>query len=137
MADRPPPPSHNGGPPLEDPVPAPQGRCRDCRHWEPPPESLERDYEWFRLGLSRRRVKRPTGFCDRVLLGNSDIPAFSGTVGSFSCRNFEPAPPRPQPEGRGFVTIWQGDRIAWQGPEDEIPARFRDDDPGPSDPNAP
>ena len=95
MSDRSFPSGHNGGPPLDDPAPDRPGRCRDCRHWQPLPENLERDYEYFRLGLSRRRVKRPTGFCDRVLLGNSKIPAFSGTVGSFSCANFEPAPPKP------------------------------------------
>lgn len=131
------PPGHNGGPPLDEPVPERPGRCRDCRHWTPPLESLERDYEAFRLGLSRRRIKRPTGFCDRVLLGNSKIPAFSGTTGSFACRNFEPAPPKPPPRGRGFVTIWEGDRIVWKGPEDEVPAHFLDDDPDLSAPGEP
>jgi hypothetical protein len=130
MADRPP-PGHNGGPPLDDPAPGRPGRCRDCRHWQPPPENLERDYEAFRLGLSRRRVKRPAGFCDRVLLGHAKIPAFSATDGNFSCRNFEPAPPKQPPKGGGFVTIWRGNRILWKGPEDEIPPRFRDDDPDP------
>ncbi|WP_323042983.1 hypothetical protein [Gemmobacter sp.] len=137
MSDRPVPPGHNGGPPLDDPASDRPGRCRDCRHWTPPPEGLERDYEAFRLGLSRRRIKRPTGFCDRVLLGNSKIPAFSGTAGNFSCRNFEPAPPKPAPRGRGFVTIWVGNRVVWKGPEDEIPDRFRDGDPDLPEPDAP
>ena len=126
-------PGHNGGPPLDDPLPERSGPCRDCRHWTPPHEGLERDYEFFRLGLSHRRVKRPTGTCDRVLLGNSSIPAFSATAGNFSCRNFEPAPPKPRAEGGGFVTIWDGDRIVWKGTEGEIPPRFRDgDDPAES-----
>jgi len=130
MSDHPVPPGHNGGPPLDDPARDRPGRCRDCRHWTPPLGSLERDYEAFRLGLSRRRIKRPTGVCDRVLLGNSRLPAFSATAGNFSCRNFEPAPSRPQPRGGGFVTIWIGNRVVWKGPEDEIPSRFRDgDDP--------
>ena len=133
MSERPFPPGHNGGPPLDDPRPERSGRCRDCRHWHPPPESLERDYELFRLGLSRRRVRKPAGTCDRVLLGKSAIPAFSSTAGNFGCRNFEPAPPRPAPKGGGFVTIWRGNRILWKGPEDEIPARFRDGD-DPADP---
>ncbi len=136
MSDRPFPPGHNGGPPLDDPAPERRGRCRDCIHWTPPPEGLERDYEAFRLGLSRRRVKRPTGFCDRVLLGNSRTPAFSGTEGHFSCHNFEAAPPRPQPKGGGFVTIWSGNRVVWKGPEDEMPPRFRDRDPDLFDPDA-
>ncbi|MFD1960525.1 hypothetical protein ACFSHP_18825 [Novosphingobium panipatense] len=39
--------------------------------------------------------------------------------------NFE-RKPDPEPErGRGFVTIWQGDKIAWQGREGEEPAEFR------------
>ncbi|HQS08169.1 hypothetical protein [Reyranella sp.] len=129
MADHRPPPGHNGGPPLDDPTPQRPSCCRDCRHWQPPPESLERDYEFFRLGLSRRRVKKPTGFCDRVLLGNSRIPAFSGTAGDFTCRNFEPVPPRLRSRGGGFITIWVGDRVVWKGPEDEIPPRFLDADP--------
>lgn len=133
MADRSPPPGHNGGPPLDDPAPDRPGRCRDCRHWTPPPENLERDHEFFRLGLSRRRVKRPTGTCDRVLLGNSNIPAFSATAANFSRRNFEPAPPKPPSKGGGFVTIWEGDRILWKGPEDEIPPRFRDRDADPDE----
>ena len=133
MADRSPAPGHNGGPPLDDPAPDRPGRCRDCRHWMPPPENLERDHEFFRLGLSRRRVKRPTGTCDRVLLGNSNIPAFSATAGNFSCRNFEPAPPKPPSKRGGFVTIWDGDRILWKGPEDEIPPRFRDRDADPDE----
>lgn len=121
-------PGHNGGPPLDEPLPERQGRCRDCRHWTPPPESSERAYEAFRVGLSRRRVRKPSGSCDRVLLGNSRNPAFSSTAGNFSCRNFEPAAPKPAPKGSGFVTIWRGNRILWQGPEDEMPPRFREDD---------
>jgi hypothetical protein len=35
-----------------------------------------------------RRVRRPTGACDRVLIGNSRVPAFSAMVGEFGCRNF-------------------------------------------------
>jgi hypothetical protein len=61
-----------------------------------------------------------------VLIGTSKIPAFSGTTGDFGCGNFEAAAPKPIEHGRAFVTIWVGDRVVWQGPEDEIPASFRD-----------
>ncbi|MGI9377721.1 MAG: hypothetical protein ACR2PC_16760 [Tsuneonella suprasediminis] len=50
---------HNGGPPLDEPVDRRSGQCKHCIHWDAPPENEQRAYEWFRLGLSRRRVKRP------------------------------------------------------------------------------
>jgi hypothetical protein len=28
------------------------------------------------------------------------------------------------PKGRGYVTIWQNGRVAWQGREEEIPTPF-------------
>ena len=68
--------------------------------------------------------KRPSGSCDRVLLGNSDRPAFSATTADFGCRNFQASPPKPRPPGGGFVTIWEKDRIVWQGHEEDIPGRF-------------
>ena len=80
------------------------------------------------MRFRRRHRFEPAGTCDRVLLGNSTIPTFSGTAGNLSCRNFKPAPAKPPPKGGGFVTIWVGDRVLWQGPEDEIPPRFRDGD---------
>ena len=61
-------PGHNGGPPLADPVDRRSGQCKHCIHWDAPPENEQRAYEWFRLSLSRRRVKHPSGACDRVLL---------------------------------------------------------------------
>jgi hypothetical protein len=76
----------------------------------------------------RRRVKRPTGSCDRVLIGNSKTVAFSATTAEFSCGNFEAAPPKPRTSGGGFVTIWQNGRILWQGDEENIPARFLQQD---------
>jgi hypothetical protein len=115
---------HNGGPPLDELAGQRHGMCKHCAHWKAPPESELRAYENFRLGLSRRRVKRPTGSCDRVLMGNSTTAVFSATTAEFGCRNFEPAPPRPPARGGGFVTIWQNGRIVWQGDEENIPARF-------------
>jgi len=69
-------------------------------------------------------VKRPTGACDRVHLGNRPTPAFSATTAEFGCRNFEAAAPKPSPAGGGFVTIWENGRIVWQGPEEKMPARY-------------
>ena len=102
---------HNGGPPLEEPPAQACGRCKHCRHWKAPLAEEQRVYEWFRLGLSRRRVRQPAGFCDRVLWGHRKTPASSATTGEFGCQNFEPAPPPPPPRGGGFVTIWEKGRI--------------------------
>jgi hypothetical protein len=121
---------HNGGPALEEPVGTRPGQCKHCRHWRPPPEGERQAYEAFRLGHSRRRVRRPTGACDRVLIGNNPRPAFSATVGEFGCRNFQAAPLAPMPKGGGYVTIWQGGRIVWEGAEEAIPARFLQEDLG-------
>lgn len=128
---------HNGGPPLEEPVTPVQGRCRDCRHWRAPPETEQRAYEFLQLGLSRRRVRRPTGACDRVVLSAGRAPAFSATTAEFGCVNFEAKPHPPQPKGGGFVTIYEGGRVVWQGPEEAVPARFNQEELdlfGPGDP---
>lgn len=126
--DRPPPLGHNGGPPLEEPVVSTSGRCRDCRHWRAPPEEEERAYEFFRLGLSRRRARRPTGACDRVVITVGRPPAFSATTGEFGCVNFEAKPAPPAPRGGGFVTIWEDGRIVWQGADEAMPTRFEQAD---------
>jgi hypothetical protein len=114
---------HNGGPSLDE-LDRQYGMCKHCAHWKAPPESEQRAYEHFHLGLSRKRVKRPTGSCDRVLIGNKTTAVFSATTAEFRCRNFEPAPPKPPARGGGFVTIWQNGLIVWQGDEENIPARF-------------
>ncbi len=125
---------HNGGPPLDEPVDRPPGRCKHCIHWDPPPENEQRAYEWFRLGLSRRRVKRPSGTCGRVLLAGRKSTVFSATSAEFGCLNFEAKPLPDRPTGGGFVTIWRNGRIAWQGAEENIPPRYLRDmlDPEPS-----
>jgi hypothetical protein len=70
-------PGHNGGPPLEEPTAIVSGRCKHCRHWHAPPEGeQQRAYEAFRIGLSRRCVKRPTGSRDCVLFGLRCTPTF-------------------------------------------------------------
>lgn len=118
---------HNGGPPLDDEPAATIRTCRWCRYWAPPPEWEERAYEHFRLGLSRRRVKRPTGSCDRVLMSPGKTLAFSATVGEFSCLNFaaKPMPPVEIPRRGGFVRIYEGEDVVWQGAEEDIPDGYR------------
>ncbi len=34
------------------------------------------------------------------------------------------------PKGGGFVTIWENGRVVWQGREEDIPARFLQQDLG-------
>jgi hypothetical protein len=114
---------HNGRPPLDEPD-RQCGMCKHCAHGKAPPEGGQRAYEHFRLGLSRRRMKRPTGSCDRELIGNRTTAVFSATTAEFSCRNFEPATPKPPASGGAFVTIWENGRIVWQGPEESILGRF-------------
>jgi hypothetical protein len=124
---RPPGAGHNNGPPLDDDPPATIRTCRWCRHWSPPSEREERDYEYFRLGLSRRRVKRPSGACDRVLTAPGKPLAFSSTVAEFSCLNFaaKPLPPVEIPRRGGFVRIYEGDEVVWQGAEEDLPEDYR------------
>lgn len=117
-------PGHNGGPPLDDPVDTRRSQCKHCLHWHAPSDGEQRDYESFRLGLSRRRVKRPSGTCDRVLLDGRTTTVFSATTAEFGCRNFQAKPIPPRPVGGGFTTIWRNGRVVWQGPEDKIPAPY-------------
>lgn len=105
-----------------DPVDRRSGQCKHCIHWDAPPENEQRAYEWFRLGLSRRRVKRPSGTCDRVLLPGRKSTVFSATSAEFGCLNFEAKPLPARPAGGGFVTIWRNGRVAWQGSGGEHPA---------------
>lgn len=119
---------HNGGPVLDEPAERPGGLCKHCLHWKAPSEAEQQAYESFRLGLSRRRVARPAGACDRVLLGARLVPLFSATAAEFGCRNFEASPPKPMTKGGGFVTIWEGGRVVWQGREEDTPARFLQQD---------
>lgn len=115
---------HNGGPQLDDEgdssPPGPR-YCKYCRHWSAPSDREVRDYEALRLGYSRRRVKRPSGTCDRVLMHADKPLAFSATVDTFRCLNFHAKPPAPVTPGRGFVTIYEGDHVVWQGHEEDMP----------------
>lgn len=115
---------HNGGPPLDEPVTVPR-QCRWCRYWRPPPEAEARAYEYYRLGLSRRRVKRAVGACDQVLLAPGKPLSFSATAPESCCLNFSPKPPVDHPSGGGFVTIHEDGRLLWSGAEEDIPERYR------------
>lgn len=123
---------HNGGPPLYDrrPGPADGASCRRCRHWRPPSEREESDYRAYQMGVIRRRVAEPSGACDRVMLRPGGPVAFAGTKGRSWCYNFKAKPPPTDEErrGQGFVTIYEGDRIVWQGREGEEPAEYRQGD---------
>ncbi|GAA0737118.1 MULTISPECIES: hypothetical protein [Sphingomonas] len=120
---------HNGGPPLDtDPPRLPDGACcARCRHWRAPSEREESDYRAYQMGLIRRRVAEPSGACDRVILRPGGPIAFAGTKGRSRCYNFE-AKPEPAYEsryGQAFVTIYENDRVVWQGREGEEPAEYR------------
>ncbi|MDR6849970.1 MAG: hypothetical protein WCS75_00150 [Sphingomonas sp.] len=51
--------------------------------------------------------------------------AFSATSDTFGCLNFSAKPPPPITPGRGFVTVYEGDRIVWQGHEEDLPEEHR------------
>lgn len=115
---------HNGGPPLDAEThngpPMPRC-CKYCRHWSAPSDREVRDYETWRLGISRRRVKRPSGACDRVLIQLGKSLAFSATVDTFGGLNFSAKLAAAITCGHGFVTVYEGDRIVWRGHEEDVP----------------
>jgi hypothetical protein len=55
----------NGGPPLDESTDLQRGPCKFWRAGMRLPKASNRPMRTFCLGLSRRRVKRPTGTCDR------------------------------------------------------------------------
>lgn len=117
---------HNGAPP-EPLARRPYGAsCAHCQHWAAPNERDVRDYEAFQRGVIKRRVKEPSGFCHRILHSPRGTPAAGGCVGRSFCFNFEEdTRPKPAHDRRGFVTIYEGDRIVWQGTEGDEPAKYR------------
>ena len=127
LAVDPAPIGHNQPPEATAPTPTlpASARCAMCRHWKPPSEAEESAYRSFALGVSKRRVREPSGSCDRVMHRPGGPISFAGTVGRSRCFNFEEKPPAKRRRGAAFVTIYEGNRIAWQGREGEEPARFR------------
>lgn len=114
---------------AEPPLLSSWASCARCQHWSPPSERETRAFEAFRLGLSRRLVKEPSGACDRVLLRWNGSPAFAATVARSRCFNFaEQQAPAPSDHRRGFVTIYEAGRIVWQGMEGDEPAQYRQED---------
>lgn len=125
----------NGGPCLQD-----EGRptlprllydaaCCRCRHWNPPSEREKADFRAFQAGVKMRRVKEPAGSCGRVQHRPGGPLSFSATLGRSRCYSFESKDtPSRDPRTRGHVTIWQGDRILWQGTEGDEPAEYRQEE---------
>ena len=50
--------------------------------------------------------------------------SFAATTDTFGCLNFAAKAPAPVQHGRGFVTIYEGDCIAWQGDEEDMPEAY-------------
>jgi hypothetical protein len=117
---------HNGAP-SEPPRRLPHGpSCARCHHWEAPHDRDIRDHEAFQRGVSKRRVREPAGFCHRILHSPNGYPAAGGCVARSFCFNYEDDQrPKPEQGRRGFVTIYEGGRIVWQGTEGDEPAEFR------------
>lgn len=82
--------------------------CARCQHWNPPSDQETRDYDLFRLGLARRRVREPRGACDRVMLRWNGPSAFSATVGRSRCFNFTE---RERPQRRPVIRAVSFDEV--------------------------
>lgn len=48
--------------------------------------------------------------------------SFAATTDTFGCHNFSAMPPR---RSKRFVTIYEGERIVWQGHEEDVPEAYR------------
>lgn len=123
----------NGGPRLDDADRTPSlpydAACCRCRHWTPPHERDEADFRAFQAGVKMRRVKEPSGACGHVQHRPGGPLSFSATLARSRCFNFAAKPPSGRdPRTRGHVTIWQGDRVLWQGTEGEEPAEYRQEE---------
>ncbi len=123
---------HNRPPePIEAPSPLlPAGAaCCRCTHWKAPCDRDVRDFDYWKATGKGRRVKQPTGACDRVRMNARSAPAFSATSANSQCFNYEARPIAPYaPTGRGFVTIYEAGRIVWQGTEGDEPAQYRQEE---------
>ena len=112
-------------PPTYAPMPA-GAACSRCHHWKAPDPRDVSNYDHWQATGRGRRVKEPSGTCDRILHSPGKMPAFGGSMGRNACYNFEPDQrPKPSQDRRGFVTIYEGNRIVWQGTEGHEPAEYR------------
>jgi hypothetical protein len=112
-------------PPAYAPMPA-GAACSRCHHWKAPDPRDVSNYDHWQATGRGRRVKEPSGTCDRILHSPGKMPAFGGSMGRNACYNFEPDQrPKPSQDRRGFVTIYEGNRIVWQGTEGHEPAEYR------------
>lgn len=125
---------HNGGPPLDGVGPhrSASNTCGRCRFWHPPAAADVEARRRWELGLSRRRVREPSGYChDQPRHDPRSAVRVSGaTPAHHSCANWrqKPAPvPAPASPGQGqsWVTIYKGDRVVWQGREEHMPVWAR------------
>lgn len=99
--------------------------CRYCRHWNAPPATLLAAYDAFREGITKRPVKQPAGHCDRVLVAAGRPVSFSTTAPSFVCLNFQLLASASGSTGDGMITIYEGNRIVWQGQKADLPDEYR------------
>lgn len=126
LAAQPAPIGHNR-PALPTYAPMPSdAACSRCHHWKAPDPRDVSAFDFWQATGRGRRVKEPSGTCDRILHSRGKAPAFGGTMGRNACFNYEAdRRPKPDQDWRGFLTIYQGDRIVWQGTEGDEPAEYR------------
>lgn len=108
-------------------TPLPAGAsCSRCHHWRAPDQRDVSAFDYWQRTGKGRRVKEPSGTCDRIMHSPGKTPAFGGSMGRSACYNFEPDQrEKPSHDRRGFVTIYEGNRIVWQGTEGDEPPEYR------------
>lgn len=99
--------------------------CRHCRHWHAPAATLLAAFDAFRAGITKRPVKQPIGQCDRVLIAEGRPVSFSATAPGFTCLNFQADAAMSVPAHDGMVTVYEGERIIWQGNQEDLPDEYR------------
>lgn len=123
---------HNGGPSLDGvgargPASNTRGRRR---FWHPPAVADVEARRRWESGISRRRVREPSGHCHGHPRHDprGAVRVSGATPAHHPCANWQerPAPVPASPgESRGFVTIYKGDRVVWQGRGEHMPAWAR------------
>lgn len=51
--------------------------------------------------------------------------SFSATAPGFTCLNFQAYAVTPITAHDGMVTVYEGDRIIWQGNQEDVPDEYR------------